>query len=197
MKTFTAAGVYTDGSNYPETGSFAVTTWASLNPTYANNLAGDNVFTGLLVGSATVTATTGSIVGTSTLYVVERVLTSIAVTADNATLAHGLSQQYTATGTYSDNTTGTTSISNVTGDVHWTVTGPATITNSGYLTTTGVGAVVVTAHIYDLPIATANLNVTDKELVRIVVTPAEAQVAKGWRQDLYGCRRLYGWKQLS
>ena len=124
--------------------------------------------------------TTGSIVGTSTLYVVERVLTSIAVTADNATLAHGLSQQYTATGTYSDNTTGTTSISNVTGDVHWTVTGRATITNSGYLTTTGVGAVVVTAHIYDLPIATANLNVTDKELVRIGVTPAEAQVAKGW-----------------
>ena len=135
-----------------------------------------------MVGSATVTATTGSIVGTSTLYVVERVLTSIAVTADNATLAHGLSQQYTATGTYSDNTTGTTSISNVTGDVHWTVTGPATITNSGYLTTTGVGAVVVMAHIYDLPIATANLNVTDKELVRIVVTPAEAQVAKGWSQ---------------
>src|SRR5262249_61387887 len=60
-------------------------------------------------------------------------MTSIAVSPANATLAAGATQQYTATGSYSDSST-----QNLTSQVMWTSTNTAAVTiNSTWLTTAG------------------------------------------------------------
>jgi uncharacterized protein YjdB len=83
--------------------------------------------TGLAAGSATIQATLGSISGTTTL-TVQPALVSITVAPLNPSVAVGHTVQFTATGTYSDNTT-----QDVTSSVTWTTTKPgvATIDNSG------------------------------------------------------------------
>jgi hypothetical protein len=53
-------------------------------------------------GSVTITATSGTISGFATLTVTPAVLTSLSVTPANATIGNGTSQQFTATGSYSD-----------------------------------------------------------------------------------------------
>lgn len=69
-------------------------------------------------------------------------LTSIAVTPANATNLVGATQQYTATGTYSDSST-----QNITSQVTWTLssTGVATINASGLATAVSAGSTTISA----------------------------------------------------
>jgi uncharacterized protein YjdB len=69
-------------------------------------------------------------------------LSSITVTPTRAVISPGMSQQFTAIGTYMDNTT-----LDVTGLVTWTTSDPnvATISNSGQATGVAEGAITVTA----------------------------------------------------
>jgi hypothetical protein len=57
------------------------------------------------VGATTVTATSGSISGSTTLTVTPAALLSIAVAPGSASIPLGATQQFSATGTYSDGTT--------------------------------------------------------------------------------------------
>src|SRR5205823_3430576 len=82
---FTATGTYTDGSQQNLT---STATWNSSQPTFATiNSAG--LATTLAQGSSTISATSGSIVGSTTLTVAAPALVSIAVTPANQSVPKG------------------------------------------------------------------------------------------------------------
>src|SRR5581483_11982471 len=98
---FTATGTYSDNSTQNITSSV---TWASATTTVATITAA-GLATGVGTGTSTISATLGGISGSTVLTVTAAALQSIAVTPANPTIAKGLTQQFTATGTYSDNST--------------------------------------------------------------------------------------------
>jgi len=125
---FTATGTYSDNTTQDLTTSV---TWASSDTSKAtiSNAGGSNgKATAVAAGTTTIKATLGTVSGTTTLTVTAATLQSIAVTPTNPSIALGTPQQFTATGTYSDNTT-----QNLTASVTWdsSDTSKATISNAG------------------------------------------------------------------
>src|SRR5208337_3958577 len=102
---FTATGTFSDNSTQDITTSV---TWSSSNASVAtiSNAAGSNgQVTSVAAGTATITAASGLISGTTTLTVSSATLLSIAVTPANPGIALKTNEQFTATGTFSDNST--------------------------------------------------------------------------------------------
>ncbi len=94
-------------------------------------------------GSTTISVSFGGQSAQTTLAVTDATLASIAITPVTPSIAYGTNQQFTATGTYGDASTG-----NVSNTAVWTSSDPsiATITSSGGLATpTGVGSTTITA----------------------------------------------------
>ncbi len=102
-------------------------------------------------------------------------LTSISVTPTNPSIAKGTSQQFTATGTYSDNST-----RDLTTTVTWTSfsTSIATINSGGLGTAVAVGSTTVNASSGKVTGSTT-LTVTDASLASIEITPVDPSIAKG------------------
>jgi trimeric autotransporter adhesin len=101
----TATGNFSDGTTQDLTTQVS---WTSGNNAIAevNNVVGsEGVVTGLSVGNTSITATLHGIQGSTTVTVTAAVLTSIAITPVNPSLAKGTTVQLTATGTFSDGTT--------------------------------------------------------------------------------------------
>jgi len=102
--------------------------------------------TGRQFGSVTITATLGSVNSSTTLTVNKNPLQSIVVTPVNPTVNVGQTQQFTATGTYSDGST-----QDLTKNAHWSSSssGVATINNGvsggGLATAQGTGITTITA----------------------------------------------------
>ncbi len=134
---FTATGTYTDGSTQNLTNSSA---WASSSA--AATINGTGLATGVLVGNSTISATSGSIVGTASLTVGPAALVSIAVTPANPSILQGATQQFTATGTYTDGST-----QNLTSTSSWTSSNPsiASVNTSGLATALAGGSTTVAA----------------------------------------------------
>ena len=134
--------------------------------------------TGVGTGSTTIQATSGSISGSTGLTVTAPALVSIAVTPANPSISSGTTQQFTATGTYSDSST-----QNLTSSVTWssTNTAVATITSGGLATGVGTGSATIQATSGSISGSTS-LTVT-RVLVSIAVTPANASIAKGLTQQ--------------
>ncbi len=103
---FTATGHYSDGSTQDITTGV---TWTSSDTTIAtiSNASGSNgLATGVARGSATIQATQGTPFGKATFNITEP-LTMITVSpAKSRRVASGIPQQFTALGTYADNSTG-------------------------------------------------------------------------------------------
>src|SRR5204863_8733644 len=78
---------------------------------------------GITVGTSTISATLSAVSGFTILTVTAPVLQSIAVTPANPSITKGATQQFTATGTYSDSST-----QNITASVTWASSAPATAT---------------------------------------------------------------------
>ena len=134
---FTAMGTYSDGSTQDLTTSVA---WSSSNfaVAYMSNAVGSSgTAIAFAEGSAIITAATGSISGSTTLTITTATLASIDVTPADPTLARGLTQQFTATGTYSDNTT-----QNLTTSVTWSTSNPAVATISNASNSRGLATAV-------------------------------------------------------
>jgi hypothetical protein len=137
---FTATGGYNDGSSSNITGSV---TWESSNQSAATiNTTGlaQAVGAGL---ATTISATLGQISGTATLNVSAPTLVSVAVTPVNPSIPQGGTQQFTATGTYSDSST-----QDVTTTASWTSGTPAVASiglHSGLASGLARGLSVVTA----------------------------------------------------
>jgi hypothetical protein len=167
----TATGVYSDNS----TQNLTQVTWASSNSAVASVSPG-GVATAVGVGTATITATSGGIAGSTTLTVTSAVLASIQVTPATPSVAKGLSQQFIATGIFSDN-----SKQDLTTQVSWSSSSSAvaTISESGGLATgAGVGSASISATIGSISGSTT-FNVTAALLTAIQVTPATPSIAKG------------------
>src|SRR5207237_6636066 len=81
-------------------------------------------------GTSTITATLNGITGSTVLTVSAAVLQSIGVTPANPSVPKGLTQQFTATGTYSDSST-----QDLTTQVTW-----ATASTSGSTRATATGS---------------------------------------------------------
>jgi len=182
-RQFTATGTFTDSSVQDLT---AAVTWTSSLPAHAtiSNAAGSRGLASCVAaGSTTVRATdAGSgIFGTTTLLVTPAALVSIAVTPANASLPAGLTQQFTATGTFTDS-----SQQDLTGSVTWASSQPgyATISNGGgsrgLASGVAVGATTITATDPGTSIfGTTTLLVTAAALVSLAVTPANASLPAG------------------
>jgi hypothetical protein len=101
-QSFTAIGTYSDNSQKDLT---AQATWVSSTTSVATVGAGANPqpIRGLGVGTSTITATVGTVSGSTVLTVTaSSMLTSIAVTPVNPTVSVGNTENFTATGTFSD-----------------------------------------------------------------------------------------------
>lgn len=127
-RQFTATGMYSDGTTQDLTTSV---TWSSSSTnvaTISNAGSSKGLATGVAAGSTTITASSGSITGSTSLTVTPATLTSISVTPANSSVAKGSTRQFTATGTYSDGST-----QNLTSSVTWNSsnTGVATVSNAG------------------------------------------------------------------
>ena len=135
---FAATGTYSDNSTQTLTSSV---TWNSSTTSVATIAAGGKA-TSVSAGSTTITATSGSIVGTTTLTVNPPALESIAVTPAVSSIAAGATEQFTATGTYSNNST-----QNITTSVTWSSSNSsvATISTSGVATGVAAGTTTITA----------------------------------------------------
>src|SRR5262249_19539263 len=117
----------------------------------------------------TITASAGAVSGSTTLTVAAApALVSIAVTPSNPSVAAGLTRQFAANGTYSDN-----SVRDVSGSVTWTSSalGVATISNGGLATSSSQGSTIISASLGSITGSTT-LTVTAPALVSIAVTPA-------------------------
>jgi hypothetical protein len=134
---FTATGVYASG-NMNLTN---IATWAS-SATGKATIAAGGLATSVAVGSATITATFEGVVGSATLTVGAATLVSIAVTPPTASIAPLATQQYTATGTYTDTTT-----QNLTSTATWASDNHlfATIAAGGLATGVADGVANITA----------------------------------------------------
>jgi hypothetical protein len=167
---FTATGTYSDSSTQPLTSSV---TWSSTSTSVATITSG-GLATGLATGSTTIQATLGSISGSTGLTVTAS-LVSIKVTPANPSIAKGTTQQFTATGTYSDNGT-----LNLTNSVTWgsSSTAVATITSGGLATGLATGSTTIQATLGSISGSTG-LTVTAPVLVSIVVTPANSSITTG------------------
>ena len=180
---FTATGLYTDNSTQDLT---TQVTWASSDDAVAtvSNAAGSNgLATAAGVGSTTVSATSGGVTGDTTLTVTDATLVSIEVSPATPSIANGLTQQFTATGLYTDNST-----QDLTTQVTWASSdgAVATVSNAagsnGLATAAGVGSTTVSATSGGVT-GDTTLTVTDATLVSIEVSPATPSIANGLTQQ--------------
>jgi uncharacterized protein YjdB len=134
---FAATGTYSDGSTLNLT---STATWSSSSTSVATIAAG-GLATGVAPGTTTITATSGTVSGNATL-TVTATLESIAVTPVNPSIGVAATEQFTATGTYSDGST-----LNLTSTATWSSssTSVATIAAGGLATAVAVGSTTITA----------------------------------------------------
>ncbi len=120
---YTATGTFGDGSTQNLTNSVTWTSSAPAVATISVTAGSQGLATGVSPGTSTVTASFGGVAGHTTLTVNNATLNTINVTPASADVALGTSQQFTATGNYTD--------------------GPHDLTNQATWTSSNVGTAVV------------------------------------------------------
>jgi 6-phosphogluconolactonase (cycloisomerase 2 family) len=185
IRQFIATGSYSDGSQQNITASV---TWSSsaTNVASINNTAGSSgIVTAVSAGSTTIMASSGALSGSTTLTVTSTTLLSIRVTPATPTIAKGTTQQFIATGVYSDGTT-----QDLTNTVTWHAVNPAVasittaIGSGGLATGVAPGTTQITATL-DGVVGSTTLKVTaaTATLVSIDVTPLTATIRIGATQQ--------------
>jgi uncharacterized protein YjdB len=168
---FTATGTYSDNSTENLTSSAI---WSSQNTGVATVTA-SGLVTAVSSGTSKIQAVSGAVSGSATLTVTAATLVSIAVTAPSLSIAKGTSEQFTATGTFSDNST-----QNLTSSVTWSSQSMpvAMITAGGLAMGVGSGTSKIQAVSGNVT-GSATLTVTAATLVSIAVTAPSLSIAKG------------------
>lgn len=171
---FTATGNYSGGSSV-DIGNQV--TWTSSAAAASVNQQG--LATGEDVGSANIIATIGDISGSTTLTVTAAVLAEIVVAPASVAIPLGNTQQFTATGIFTD---GSTQV--LTDSVTWIslTPGTATVSNAageqGLATSVAVGSTEIVATDASTGLSDSSvLTVNDAALVSIAVTPIDPSVA--------------------
>jgi uncharacterized protein YjdB len=171
----TATGTYGDGSSRDLT---AVVTWSS--STIANATVDvTGLVRGIAAGSATITATLGSVSQSGSVTITAPSITSISVTPEDMTLAIGISQQFTASAIYSDG-----SIQDLVSGVTWasSTTSVATIDNNGLASILAAGTTTITATVGSFTDSTT-ITVVPAHLTSITLSPATMSMAVGTQQQ--------------
>lgn len=134
---FEAIGTYSDSSTKDLT---STVTWTSSRVPLAT-ISTAGLATAVAAGTSNILATSGGISGHATL-IVAPTLTSIAVTPASLTVAIGATQQFTATGSFSDSST-----KDLTSTATWSsdTTSVATISAAGLATATASGTTNIVA----------------------------------------------------
>ena len=183
QQQFAATGTYTDASTHDVT---AAATWSSSDTTIAtiSNASGSNgLATSVAQGTVTITATLGTILGSTGLTVTPAALVSIAVIPANSSIANGTGQQFAATGTYTDNSTQplTTSVNWSSSDTTIASISNATGSN-GLASSVGQGSATISATLGTISGSTG-LTVTAATLVSIAITPLTPSITDGTTQQ--------------
>ncbi len=175
-QAFTATGLFSDGSTQNLTASV---TWGSLTSSVAA-INSSGLATGLAPGQSTITASLGSVSNSAILTVTAAVLTGIVVNPSNPSLLVGNTQQFTATGTYSDSST-----QDLTSAATWNSSNPSVASvSAGLAAGWTVGTTTVSATFNSVSGSTAlTVTVTPPVLQSISVTPANPSVAIGQNQQ--------------
>ncbi len=181
-----ATGTFGDGS----TERLASVTWSSSN-TAAVSITDDASNMGAAYalgagGTATVSACTGSVCGSTVVTVGPPALVSIAVTPANGTVPEGETLPFHATGTYSDG-----SKKNLTSSVTWSSSAPyvATIAAGGMASGWGMGTSSISATAGSVT-GTANLTVTYAAVIGLNITPATLFMSVGSSSQLLAIATL-------
>lgn len=176
---YTATGNYSNGTSQNIT---AQVTWfappapiGEPRPPPIATISASGLATATAAGSTTITATLGSISGTTQLFVTSASLVSITVSPATPTVTQYLTQQFTATGNYSDGST-----QNLTSSVTWSsgTMSVATISSTGLATAVAGGTSTITAT-KGVISGSTTLTVVADFPVSIAVTPANPSIAKG------------------
>ena len=172
---YSATGSYSDGTTRDLS---ATVTWSSSNIATAT-IAHSGLAVGKNSGKTTIQATSGTVTGSATLNVAGPTLNSLSVTPATSSIAAAGTQQFTATGTYSDGST-----QNLTASVTWSSsnTAAATIAASGLATGVGAGSATIQASSGTVS-GTAALSVSGPVLNTIAVTPATSSIVTGGTQQ--------------
>lgn len=102
VQPFVATGTFTDGSTADLTASAI---WSSSQTSFATINSTTGVAHGAAVGTTTISATAGTISGSTTLNIIPAVLQLIVVKPDSLSTGVGIARQLTASGIYSDGST--------------------------------------------------------------------------------------------
>lgn len=170
----TAMGSFSDKSQQDLT-SFA--TWNSSDSTVAT-VSSSGMLNAKAAGTCSITASQGSVTGTFKLTVIPA-LVSIAVTPANVTIAPGTTEQFVATGMFSDG-----SKQNLTGSVTWSSSNTAAATIGSATPTQGLahavagGTTTITAILGAIS-NTASLTVSTATATSISVSPAGSSLPLG------------------
>jgi len=154
---YTAVGTYSNGD--PEDITSSVT-WRS-SKTRVATIDSSGLATGAKRGTTTITATLDGITSNQATLTVSAAaaptLSSIDVTPASASITVNGTQQFTATGRYSDGST-----QDITSSAAWSSSNAlvASISSSGLATGTGIGTAYITATLAGIPSNEARLDVT-------------------------------------
>lgn len=172
----TATAIFSDGSSVDVSNQ---TTWSSDDAGVAS-VDDSGLVTATGVGNATITGDYDGNTQTATVNVTSATLSTISVSPATASVANGLTRQFTATANFSDGTS-----QNVTSGVTWSSsnTGTATIDTLGLASAQNTGTTVITAD-YQSQTSTANLTVTDATVLSLTIEPDSITVEKGGKANI-------------
>ncbi len=178
----TAIGTFSDNSTQNLTSQVS---WSSSAPsvaTVSDASGSQGVATGVGQGTTTISATIDGVTGSTVLTVGSAVLKSLAITPADPLIEIGNTEQFSVTGTFTDNST-----QNLTTAVNWAsgAASVASISNTsgsqGLATGVAKGSSTISAAV-DGFTASATLEVTPP-LESIAITPANPSVPKGETQQ--------------
>jgi hypothetical protein len=139
LRQFTATGNYSDGSTRYLTQQVA---WTSENTSIATVTPTMGLVTAVAPGTVNIDATLSSVTGKSSLTVLARHLTGVAITPTKLAMQVGKSQQTYATAEY-----GNATIQDVTESAAWSSSAPsvAMVSSTGLVTAVAAGTATITA----------------------------------------------------
>jgi trimeric autotransporter adhesin len=182
-RQFTATGIFSDDSVQDLTQQVTWSSSAGAVASLSNAAGSKGLATPSGVGSATVSATLDSVIGSTNITVTSATLVSIQVTPTNPSIPKGTAQQFAATGVYSDNSTQDLTAQAVWSSSNTSITNISNAVDSnGLASALTAGSAVISAGLGNVS-GTTTLTVTAAALVYIEVSPTNPSIPKGTTQQ--------------
>ena len=171
IQQLTATGTFSDGTTQDITNTVA---W-STSPNTVASITVSGAATALKSGTATITAGSGAVTGSTQLTVNTANVLSITIRQGNISIAQGTSTTLSAVGLFNDGST-----RDISNQVTWNSSNPsfATIQATGRVHGVSPGLTTITATL-GVQSASVSLNVTNATITSISVAPSITSIAPG------------------